>query len=84
MLRLLELRENRLKDLPKSMCQLVDLERLDIGNNHFDIFVSFISAYLFMLLLFTSSLFLFLFRSKIYNNVLSFLLSRKRLLLYLT
>ena len=48
MLRLLELRENRLKDLPKSMCQLVDLERLDIGNNHFDLFVSSISVFFFI------------------------------------
>lgn len=36
------MRENRLKTLPKSMSRLVELERLDIGTNEFDIFVNLI------------------------------------------
>lgn len=38
-LRVLEVRENRLKTLPKSMSRLTELERLDIGTNEFDTFV---------------------------------------------
>ncbi|NWW38384.1 LRRC7 protein, partial [Panurus biarmicus] len=34
-LRILELRENHLKTLPKSMHKLTQLERLDLGNNEF-------------------------------------------------
>jgi hypothetical protein len=34
-LRILEIRENHLKTLPKSFGRLVELERLDIGNNEF-------------------------------------------------
>lgn len=39
-LKILEIRENRLKTLPKSLDNLVNLERLDIGTNEFDVFVS--------------------------------------------
>lgn len=39
-LKVLEVRENRLKTLPKSLCRLVALERLDVGTNEFDVFVS--------------------------------------------
>ena len=38
-LRILEVRENRLKTLPKSLSRLTELERLDLGTNDFDIFV---------------------------------------------
>ena len=31
----MEVRENRLKTLPKSLSRLICLERLDIGNNDF-------------------------------------------------
>ena len=34
-LQIVELRENHLKVLPKSMSRLVDLRRLDIGQNDF-------------------------------------------------
>jgi len=34
-LRTLELRENNMMTLPKSMSRLVNLQRLDIGNNDF-------------------------------------------------
>lgn len=39
-LRILELRENHLKTLPRSMARLSQLERLDIGNNEFSEMVS--------------------------------------------
>lgn len=39
-LKVLEVRENRLKTLPKSMCRLTELIRLDVGTNEFEIFVS--------------------------------------------
>ena len=39
-LKVLEVRENRLKTLPKSLCRLTALERLDVGTNLFEIFVS--------------------------------------------
>jgi Leucine-rich repeat (LRR) protein len=39
-LKVLEVRENRLKTLPKSLCRLTALERLDVGTNLLEIFVS--------------------------------------------
>lgn len=39
-LRILEVRENRLKTLPKSLSRLTELERLDLGTNDFDVFVN--------------------------------------------
>ena len=39
-LKILELRENRLKTLPKSLDNLKILERLDIGTNEFDVYVN--------------------------------------------
>jgi hypothetical protein len=38
-LKILELRENRLRTLPKSLDNLQFLERLDIGTNEFELFV---------------------------------------------
>ena len=39
-LKILEVRENRLKTLPKSLSRLIELERLNLGTNDFDTFVS--------------------------------------------
>ena len=39
-LKILEVRENHLKTLPKSVARLTALERLDIGNNEFTELVS--------------------------------------------
>ena len=38
-LKILEVRENRLKTLPKSLSRLTELERLDLGTNDFEAFV---------------------------------------------
>ena len=38
----LEVRETRLKTLPKSLSRLTELERLDVGTNDFDVFVCII------------------------------------------
>ena len=39
-LKILELRENHLKTLPKSFSRLTELERLDVGHNEFTELVS--------------------------------------------
>jgi erbb2-interacting protein len=40
LLKILELRENHLKTLPKSFSRLTELERLDVGHNEFTELVS--------------------------------------------
>ena len=50
-LKILEIRENHLKTLPKSFGRLAELERLDIGNNEFTDLVSIALFYLFFLCL---------------------------------
>jgi len=43
-LKILELRENHLKTLPKSFSRLTELERLDVGHNEFTELVSHIKG----------------------------------------
>ncbi len=58
-MKVLEVRENRLKTLPKSLVRLAELERLDLGTNEFDVFVSFFFKLCFKNCRFINSLSLF-------------------------
>lgn len=54
-LKILEIRENHLKTLPKSFGRLTELERLDIGNNEFTELVSMLGYFFFFAFAFAKS-----------------------------